>query len=86
LTPAFCSDLSELVANSGAALWVHGHTHASCDYFAGQTRVVCNPKGYGPVRTGGEYENPDFDSGLVVEINNDRPASSRAPTISKSVA
>jgi predicted phosphodiesterase len=68
LTPAFCNDLSELVENSGAALWVHGHTHASCDYVAGQTRVVCNPKGYGPISTGGDYENPEFDAGLVVEI------------------
>jgi predicted phosphodiesterase len=68
LTPAFCSDLSELVEVSGAALWVHGHTHASCDYLAGQTRVVCNPKGYGPVSLGGEIENPEFDASLVVEI------------------
>ena len=68
LTPAFCSDLSELVENSGVPLWVHGHTHASCDYVAGQTRVVCNPKGYGPVTKGGRYENPDFDPGLVVHI------------------
>jgi predicted phosphodiesterase len=68
LTPAFCSDLSELVETSGAALWVHGHTHTSCNYMAGQTRVVCNPKGYGPVALGGRYENPDFDDSFVVEI------------------
>ncbi|MEO6091477.1 MAG: hypothetical protein ABIT04_09105 [Novosphingobium sp.] len=35
LTPAFCSDLSELVESSGAVLWVHGHSHESCDYVAG---------------------------------------------------
>lgn len=68
LNPAFCSDLSELVEKSGAALWVHGHTHESCDYIAGNTRVVCNPKGYGPVRAGGQYENANFDVGLIVEI------------------
>jgi Icc-related predicted phosphoesterase len=68
LTPAFCSDLSELVESSGAVLWVHGHTHESCDYVAGETRVVCNPKGYGPIRHGGRYENMNFDPGLVVEI------------------
>jgi predicted phosphodiesterase len=79
LTPAFCSDLSELVENSGAALWVHGHTHASCDYIAGQTRVVCNPKGYGPVSVGGQFENSDFDGGLVVEIIDDCPTSIREP-------
>ena len=68
LAPAFCSDLSELVESSGAALWVHGHTHESCDYVAGGTRVVCNPKGYGPIRREGRYENTYFDPSLVVEI------------------
>ncbi len=68
LTPAFCSDLSEQVESSGAVLWVHGHTHESCDYLAGETRVVCNPKGYGPIRHGGRYENTNFNPGLVVEI------------------
>jgi Icc-related predicted phosphoesterase len=28
------------------ALWLHGHTHGSCDYKLGDTRVVCNPMGY----------------------------------------
>lgn len=68
LTAAFCSDLSELVENSGAALWVHGHTHSSCDYVAGTTRVVCNPKGYGPQTSGGQSENPEFDPRLVIEF------------------
>lgn len=35
LTPAFCSDLTEMVEGSDAALWVHGHTHSSSDYIAG---------------------------------------------------
>ena len=34
----------------------------------GNTRVVCNPKGYGPVRSGGRFENPEFDAGLILEI------------------
>ena len=68
VTPAFCSDLSELVEGSGAVLWVHGHTHTSCDYFAGPTRVVCNPKGYGPMSRSGGIENSEFDETLIVEI------------------
>ncbi len=68
LTPAFCSDLSALVENSGATLWVHGHTHESCDYVAGETRVVCNPKGYGPIRKGGKFENANFEPSFVVEV------------------
>lgn len=68
MNPAFCSDLSWLVEGSGAALWVHGHTHSSFDYEAGGTRVVCNPKGYGPLRPGGRAENGDFDPLKVIEI------------------
>jgi 3',5'-cyclic AMP phosphodiesterase CpdA len=68
LNPAFASDLSALVEGSGAALWVHGHTHVGCDYRAGFARVVCNPKGYGPPTWGGPVENPSFDPELVVEV------------------
>lgn len=68
LNPAFCSDLAWLVEGSGAALWVHGHTHSSFDYAAGGTRIVCNPKGYGPRHPGGSYENGNFDPLKVVEV------------------
>jgi hypothetical protein len=27
-------------------LWTHGHTHETFDYVVGETRVVCNPRGY----------------------------------------
>jgi len=27
-------------------LWTHGHTHETFDYVIGETRVVCNPRGY----------------------------------------
>ena len=27
-------------------LWIHGHTHDPWDYQVGETRVVCNPRGY----------------------------------------
>jgi predicted phosphodiesterase len=68
LTPAFASAIDELL-DMGAELWVHGHTHDSCDYVIGRTRVVCNPRGYssfaGP--TFG-MENKAFDPNKVVEI------------------
>lgn len=42
--------------------WFHGHTHTSCDYNIGTSRVVCNPKGYGK-------ENiDDFNPNLIVEV------------------
>jgi predicted phosphodiesterase len=27
-------------------LIVHGHTHKACDYYIGNTRVICHPRGY----------------------------------------
>ena len=27
-------------------LWTHGHTHERYDYMIGETRIVCNPRGY----------------------------------------
>lgn len=68
LNPSYCSDLSELVEGCGAALWIHGHTHTSSDYLAGTTRVICNPKGYGPRSRHGRMENEGFNDSLVIEI------------------
>ena len=61
LNPSFASDLSDLIAAGEPELWVHGHVHESFDYRIGNTRVICNPKGY-------TNENPAFNSGLVVEV------------------
>lgn len=68
LNPAFASRMGDLVERGGADLWIHGHTHSSCDYVAGGCRVICNPKGYGPRRLGGRIENSRFDPKLVIEI------------------
>lgn len=62
ISAAFASSLDGLVAYSGAILWVHGHTHTPCDYMLGDTRVLCNPRGYAG------RENTGYDPGLVVEI------------------
>ena len=52
LAAAYASQLDELVARSGAALWIHGHTHVCLDYTIGDTRVIANQRGYvdDPVR------------------------------------
>ena len=61
LTPAFVSDLSDLIDRHRPAAWIHGHTHASSDYeLEGGTRVVCNPRG---------FENDAFDWSKVISIN-----------------
>jgi Icc-related predicted phosphoesterase len=61
LTGAFASDLSTLIEAHQPTLWVHGHVHQSFDYRVGETRILCNPHGYGT-------ENPNFDGALVVEV------------------
>jgi Icc-related predicted phosphoesterase len=61
-TGAFVSDLEELILTAKPVLAVHGHVHNSCDYRIGQTRILCNPHGYGS-------ENPDFDGALLVEVD-----------------
>lgn len=44
---AYHSDLSEFILDHPQIkLWTHGHTHHFFDYMIGETRVVCNPRGY----------------------------------------
>jgi Icc-related predicted phosphoesterase len=44
---AYYSDLSEMILdNPEIKFWVHGHVHARQDYNIGNTRVLCNPRGY----------------------------------------
>ena len=61
LSAAYVSDLGEIFDAGQPALWVHGHVHSSFDYRVGDTRVLCNPHGYGS-------ENLGFDPALVVEV------------------
>lgn len=59
----YASDLSELILDTQPALWVHGHIHNNSDYMVGDTRVLCNPRGYRGVE-----ENADFDLYATIEI------------------
>lgn len=70
LNACFISDLEALVEQSGAALWVHGHTHDSFDYCIGRTRVLANPRGY--VKDG-KPENAAFNPGLTVDVDGASP-------------
>jgi Icc-related predicted phosphoesterase len=43
----YSSDLSEFILDRPQIkLWTHGHTHDQFDYMIGDTRIVCNPRGY----------------------------------------
>lgn len=59
----FCSPVDDIIKKNKPKLWVHGHTHSSCDYMLDSTRVVCNPFGYARHQV-----NRDFDDHLFVEI------------------
>jgi predicted phosphodiesterase len=60
VSAAFASGL-EWLLDGRAALWIHGHTHFSCDYTIGGTRVVSNQRGYPGEDTG-------FHPAFVVEV------------------
>jgi UDP-2,3-diacylglucosamine pyrophosphatase LpxH len=52
------------MAERGAELWIHGHTHFSADHISPcVTRVVCNPGGYAGIE-----ENKNIDPMLVINI------------------
>jgi len=60
----FYSDMSEHMLNDNAPnFWIHGHVHNSFDYVIGDTRVVCNPRGYHPREL-----NPQFNPLLTIEV------------------
>jgi len=43
----YSSDMDEFITDHPQIkLWTHGHTHHVFDYMVGETRVVCNPRGY----------------------------------------
>lgn len=61
---AYHSNLEEFIMDRPQIkLWTHGHTHHCFDYVIGETRVVCNPRGY-------EGHEPDsgWDVKMFIEI------------------
>jgi Icc-related predicted phosphoesterase len=61
VTAAFVSDMTATIEAYRPAMWVHGHVHNSSDYHVDQTRIICNPHGYG-------NENSAFDGSLMIDI------------------
>jgi Icc-related predicted phosphoesterase len=63
---AYHSDLSEFIMDHPQVkLWTHGHTHHTFDYVIGETRVICNPRGY---QSDGYSEDTGFDPAKIVEV------------------
>ena len=60
------SDLSEFILDHPQIkLWTHGHTHHPFDYVIGETRIVCNPRGY---ENGSYSEGTGWDPEKVIEV------------------
>jgi hypothetical protein len=64
LNAYFATDCRELF-RPPVRLWVHGHTHGSCDYRHADLRIVCNPRGYSRF---GVRENAEFDDELIIDL------------------
>lgn len=65
LNDAYATELSTFILYNEIDLWLHGHIHASSDYMIGDTRVVCNPRGY---NSAAPMLNPNFDPRLVLTV------------------
>ena len=60
------SDLSEFIMDHPQIkLWTHGHTHHPFDYKIGETRIVCNPRGY---ENDGYSEQTGWNPNIVLEV------------------
>jgi DNA repair exonuclease SbcCD nuclease subunit len=60
------SDLSEFILDHPQIkLWTHGHTHHPFDYVIGETRIVCNPRGY---ENDSYSEDTGWDPEKVIEV------------------
>lgn len=60
------SDLSEFILDHPQIkLWTHGHTHHPFDYMIGETRIVCNPRGY---ENEGYSEDTGWNPNIVIEV------------------
>lgn len=73
VTPAFVSDLSDLILRHQPEAWIHGHVHHRFDYAVGRTRIICNPRGY-------DREARFWDWSKVVEISPHEPEPDRLPS------
>ena len=60
------SELSEFIMDHPQIkLWTHGHTHHPFDYVIGETRIVCNPRGY---HHNGYSEDTGWNPNIVLEV------------------
>jgi DNA repair exonuclease SbcCD nuclease subunit len=60
----YASNMSDFILDhSNIKYWVHGHMHDPVDYMIGDTRVLCNPRGYVPYE-----EKNGFDVNFTFDL------------------
>lgn len=57
LSPAYVSNLEDLIKELKPKYWLHGHLHNSSHYLIGDTEVISNPFGYYKTEENGMYRN-----------------------------
>jgi predicted MPP superfamily phosphohydrolase len=61
----YCSDLTDIVFDHpNIILWHHGHVHKKFDYLVGNTRFICNPRGYL-----GQNDNTGYDPRMIIDTS-----------------
>jgi len=63
MNPYWCNSMDRFVETMNPKVWVHGHCHYKSDYMIGETRVLCNPRGYKNYE-----ENPEFNINAYFEV------------------
>ncbi|MEI5996288.1 metallophosphoesterase family protein [Paraburkholderia bengalensis] len=69
LAPAYAAGVESLATQ--ADVWIHGHVHASADFYLGKCRVIANPRGRpGKNRKNPSihYENAQFNPVLTLDL------------------
>lgn len=62
VSAAYSSNLEYFVLEHSPLVWIHGHIHKSSNYNIGNTRIICNPRGYPDER------NPNFDPNFILKL------------------
>lgn len=60
----YLNDQVHIFKRGGPKLWIHGHSHMSQFYWAGDSLVVSNPLGH-------PGENPTYKDKLVIDVTSD---------------
>lgn len=63
LNSFYAANCDNLIMDYQPDLWLFGHTHENVDKWIGNTRLVCNPRGYY-----GHCLNRNFNPELVLEV------------------